>query len=159
MGAWSFLSTMLTENWSPIAPVRGSDATAVPRPIGFCQIGDPFQHASRRLQRGQLRHRGGGFLRLHESAPSRHPGGRRADGIGSLRVPASSASGEIPPGRPPLGWRPNRPQGEHRHRSKATAELRSSSGPAARGRPTGPVVGEGDRKTPADGRQRRLAVR
>ena len=27
--------------------LRGSDATALPRPAGFCQIGDSFQHASR----------------------------------------------------------------------------------------------------------------
>lgn len=103
--------------------------------------------------------RGGGFLRLHESAPSRCPVGRRANGIGPLRTSASGPSGEIRPCHPLFGRRLDWPQSEHHHRSKVTATLPCPSGSATGSRSTGPVAGEGYRKYPAAVRQRRLAVR
>jgi hypothetical protein len=59
-------------------------ATTVPAAPGLHQVGDPFQHAPRCRRGGKHSRSGGGILRLHESVPSRHSGGRRANGIGSL---------------------------------------------------------------------------
>jgi hypothetical protein len=68
------------ENWWPAAEgpwITRNRGNACRR---FCQIGDPFQYAPRRLRRGPIRGRGIGLLRLHESAPSRFSVGRRAKG-------------------------------------------------------------------------------
>ena len=59
-------------------------------PPGFAKSEILFNMHRASCGRGQLRRRGGGFLRLHESASSRLSFGRRANGIGSLRAPAST---------------------------------------------------------------------
>lgn len=87
LDAWAIGHSYPQRRWGTgrlLRTFRGSDATALPRPTCFCQIGDPFQHASRHRPRRQYGRRSGGILRLHESAPGWLPVGRRADGSGSL---------------------------------------------------------------------------